>query len=88
MILMATLISITFVITTLYLTFEEETDFDSIAIFFYAIYPILDGLILAPSIIAVSLFFKCQVSFLWTLVLYATFSDILADTLYMIFAVE
>lgn len=88
MILIASLISISFVILILYLTFQGETDLDDLTVYLYAIYPILDGLILAPSIIAVSLFFKGQVSFLWTLVMFATFSDILADTLYIIFAVD
>lgn len=88
MILVAILTSIVFVIPTLYLTFEGEEELDALTISLYAIYPILDGLILAPSIIAVILFFRGQVNFLWILVLLATLSDILADTLYIIFAVE
>lgn len=88
MVLAAILVSVVFVIPTLYFTFEGEEELDSLTVFLYAIYPILDGLILAPSIIAVILFFRGQVNFLWTLVLLATLSDILADTLYIIFAVE
>lgn len=88
MILVAVLTSIVFVIPTLYLTFEGGEELDTLTISLYAIYPILDGLILAPSIIAVMLFFKGQVNFFWTLVLLATLSDIIADTLYMIFAIE
>jgi len=88
MILTAILSSILFIIPTLYLTFEGEEEIDTLTISLYAIYPILDGLILAPSIIAVILFFKGQVNFLWTLVLLAILSDILANTLYLIFAVE
>lgn len=87
MVIIAFAISIMFVIPTLFLTLEEE-GLDSLTMFFYAIYPILDGLILGPSIIAVMLFFRGQVNFLWTLVLIATLSDIAADTSYMIFAVE
>ena len=72
MILVAILVSTTLVIPTIYLTFEGEEELDDLTIFLYAIYPILDGIILAPSIIAVMLFFRGQVNFLWTLILYAT----------------
>lgn len=88
MILAAILVSITFVLPTLYLTFEGEEELDSLTMFFYAIYPILGGLILTPSIIAVILFFRGEVNFLWILVLVATLSDILADTLYIVFALD
>ena len=88
MILVAILVSTTLVIPTLYITFEGEGELDNLTIFLYAIYPILDGIILVPSIIAVMLFFRGQVNFLWTLILYATISLVLADTLYLIFAVE
>ena len=88
MILVSVLISIAFVVPTIYFTFEGEGELDSLTIFLYAIYPILDGLVLVPSIIAVTLFFKGQVNFLWTLVLFATLADILGDTLYLILAVE
>ncbi len=77
MILVAILVSTTFVIPTLYLTFEGGEELDNLTAFLYTIYPILDGIILAPSIIAVILFFRGQVNFLWTLVLLATLSDIL-----------
>ena len=88
MILVAILTSTILVVPTIYLTFEGEEELDDLTIFLYAIYPILDGVILAPSIIAVMLFFRGQVNFLWTLVLLATLLDILANTLYLIFAVE
>lgn len=88
MIMIAMLISIVVVAPTLYLTFEEESELDYLTVFLYAIYPILDGLILGPSIIAVMLFFRGEVNFLWTLVLLATISDVVGDTLYLIFSVE
>lgn len=88
MILASVLALFAFVIPMLYLTFEGEEDLDSLTIFLYAIYPILDGVILAPSIIAVILFFRGQVNFLWTLILIATLTIVLADTLYLVFAVE
>ena len=88
MILIAGLGSILFVMPSLYFILENNEETDSLTIFLYGIYPILDGLILAPAIIAVMLFFKGQVNFLWILVLIATLFDILGDTLYLIFAVE
>ncbi len=87
-VLLSTLISLSIVILTLYLTFENIEDLESLEIFFYGIYPILDGVILTPSIIAVILFFRGQVNFLWTLILFATLSDTLANSLYTIFAIE
>lgn len=88
MILVAILVSAAFVVPTLYFTFEGEEELDNLTIFLYAIYPILDGFVLVPSIIAVTLFFRGQVNFLWTLVLFATLADILGDTLYLILAVD
>jgi len=86
MILTGVLVSIMFVIPTLYLTFDnEELDQQTV---FYAIYPILDAVILIPSIIAVILFFRGEVNFLWTLILFGIISDVIADTLFLFLALE
>lgn len=88
MILAASLVSILFVIPTLYFTFNGEYQLDELTIFLYAIYPILDGVILIPSIIATFLFFRGQVNLLWSLILIATIFFIIADTSYLVFSVE
>jgi hypothetical protein len=87
-VLASVLTSIAVTIPTLYITFEGKGETDNLTMFLYAIYPILDGLIFAPTMIAVILFFRGQVNFLWTMILFATLSMILADTLYLVFAVE
>ena len=88
MVLAASLVSILFVIPTLYFTFNGEYQLDELTIFLYAIYPILDGVILIPSIIATVLFFRGQVNLLWSLILIATILFIIADTSYLVFSVE
>ncbi len=88
MILASSLVSILFIIPTLYFTFNEEYQLDKLTIFLYAIYPILDGVILIPSIIATFLFFRGQVNLLWSLILIATILFIIADTSYLVFSIE
>ena len=88
MILVSSLVSILFIIPSLYFTFNEEYQLDELTIFLYAIYPILDGVILIPSIIATFLFFRGQVNLLWSLILIATILFIIADTAYLVFSIE
>jgi len=88
MILISSLVSILFIIPSLYFTFNEEYQLDELTIFLYAIYPILDGVILIPSIIATFLFFRGQVNLLWSLILIATILFVIADTSYLVFSIE
>ncbi|MBI2643620.1 MAG: hypothetical protein HYW92_04925 [Nitrosarchaeum sp.] len=88
MILASSLVSILFVIPSLYFTFNEEYQLDELTIILYAIYPVLDGVILIPSIIATFLFFRGQVNLLWSLILIATILFVIADTSYLVFSIE
>lgn len=88
MILASSLVSVLVVIPTLYFTADTEYQLDEMTIFLYAIYPILDGVILIPSIIATVLFFRGQVNLLWSLILIATICFIIADTSYLVLSVE
>ena len=88
MIRASSLVSVLFIIPTLYLTFNGEQQLDDLTILLYAIYPILDGVILIPSIIATFLFFRGQVNLLWALILIGTILFIIADTAYIVFSVE
>jgi len=73
----------------LYFTFDIENEkLDGLTIFLYAIYPILDAIIIIPSIIAAILFFRGQVNLLWTAVLIGTILWVIADTSYLIFSVD
>lgn len=84
----ALLVSSLFVIPTLYFTFVDSGDLSEISLFIYAIYPILDTIILIPSLIAIILFFKGKINSLWVLVLLATVVDIVADTGFLLFDIE
>lgn len=88
MILASSLVSILFIIPSLYFTFNGEYQLDELTIFLYAIYPILDGVILIPSIIATFLFFRGQINLLWLLILIATILLVIADTSYLVFSIE
>ena len=79
----ASLISVIFVIPSLYFTIGIDDELSGIETAVYGFYPILSGIILVPSIIAVILFFRGKVNLLWTLVLLATFTTIAADTIYL-----
>ncbi len=77
------------VIPTLYLTFDVGDEvLSDIEIFLFAMYPILDSIILVPAIIAAVLFFRGQVNLLWTMVMFGTIFLVMADTSYLVFLVE
>ncbi len=80
MTLVAIGISILLLIPSLYvsLDFEEEPLF----LFIYGIYPVLDSMILAPSVIAVMMFLRGKVNLLWGLILFSIIFDVVSDTLY------
>ena len=80
MVLVALGISISILIPSLYLSldFEEEP----LLMFLYGIYPFLDSMILAPSVIAVMMFLRGKVNFLWGLILFSIIFDVVSDTLY------
>lgn len=88
-IMMALCVSLSLASPTLYLSlYYIEDEIDELTLFLYAIYPILDSIILVPSIIAVYLFFRGKVNLLWTLILIATLVDVAADTAYLITSVN
>ena len=84
----AIVISMIVLTSTLYITFEAETNLDLFEIIILASYPIGDGIILAPAIIGVILFFKGKVNFLWSLILIGIITVTLADTLFLLTQVE
>ena len=88
MILASSLFSLLVVIPSLYITFDSVGDVNGLTLFLYAIYPILDGIILIPSIVAVFLFFRGQVNLLWTVILFGVLLDVAADTAYLIFSLD
>ena len=88
MIVSASIASIIFIVPSLYLTIGIEDELSNLEKFVYGLYPILDGIVLVPSIIAVNLFFRGQVSLLWILVLLGTLVVVTADTIYLTIEIE
>ncbi|HSB50402.1 MAG TPA: hypothetical protein VLC72_03620, partial [Nitrosopumilaceae archaeon] len=70
MMLAASAVSIALVVPSLYISFDlEEEALEPIEIFIVAIYPILDGIVLAPALVGVILFLRGQVNLLWSLMM-------------------
>ena len=88
MILASSLFSLVVVFPSLYITFDSVRDVDAFTLFLYAIYPILDGIILIPAIVAVFLFFRGQVNLLWTMILFGILLNVIADTAYLFFSLD
>jgi len=84
MILAASAVSFALVIPSLYISFDlEEEALEPIEIFIVAIYPILDGIVLAPALIGVILFLRGQVNLLWSLMMIGLLCEVTGDTLYL-----
>lgn len=84
MMLAASAISIALVVPSLYISFDlEEEALEPIEIFIVAIYPILDGIVLAPALVGVILFLRGQVNLLWSLMMIGLLCEVTGDTLYL-----
>lgn len=84
MILAASVISMALVIPSLYISFDlEEGTLEPFEVFIVTIYPVLDGVVLAPALIGMILFFRGQVNLLWTLMIIGLLCDVTGDTLYL-----
>ncbi|AJM92916.1 hypothetical protein [Nitrosopumilus piranensis] len=88
MIVFASLMSLTFVAPSIYISLSGEAEIDVLTMFFYVVYPVLGGIIFVPSIITVFLFFGGKVSLLWIMILLATILDIGVDTLYLVTSLD
>lgn len=88
LIVVASLASMVFVIPSIYFTIGIEDELSPIETVLYGLYPILDGIILVPSIIAVVLFFRGQVNLLWIMLLLGTFTMFIADSVYLILEIN
>ena len=85
MILATTVISLALVLPSLYITFDlEEEELGAVDVIITALYPILDGIILAPAMIGVMLFFRGQVNLLWTLMMFGLVCHVVGDTFYLV----
>ena len=84
MILTSSFFSLLVVIPSLYYTFQTPDNISFLTLFLYAIYPILDGIILIPGIIGVFLFFRGKINLLWTMIFFGIILLVAGDTAYLI----
>ena len=83
LILSSSLIAIAVLIPNLYMTFQNNSpDETQTAIIVGMIYPISDAIILVPTIIGVTLFFRGAVNFLWTLLFIGFICEVIGDTVF------
>ncbi|MGI0026423.1 MAG: hypothetical protein ACREAD_01090 [Nitrosopumilaceae archaeon] len=88
LIVSTSLIAIAVLIPNLYLTFQNDSDETQIAVILGAIYPIADAIVLIPSAIGVTLFFRGKVNFLWSLLLIGFIIEVIADTAFQYFSLN
>ena len=77
---LATLISIVFLTPTFYTIYTYNPNASLSQVLWAGSYPILDAILLFPTVLGMILFFKGDVSLLWSLMLFAILLNIIADT--------
>jgi hypothetical protein len=87
-ILSTSLIAVTVLIPSLYMTIENNSDESKFAIVLGITYPVADVIILIPAMIGIFLFFRGEVNFLWTLLLIGILFEIIADTGFQYFTLN
>ena len=88
MILSTSLIAVSVLIPSLYMTIDNHSDESKFAIALGSIYPIADSIILVPAMIGIFLFFRGEVNFLWTLLLIGILFEVIADTGFQYFTLN
>jgi hypothetical protein len=88
MILLASLIAVSVLIPSLYMTIDNNSNENKFTIILGAIYPIADSIIIIPAMIGIFLFFRGEVNFLWTLLLIGIIFEVIADTGFQYFTLN
>lgn len=83
MIVLASLVVAAFLIPTLYTTYSYNNDASVMRLLDASIYPLADTAVLFPAVVGISLFFRGQVSFFWSLACLAIILNIIADSGFM-----
>lgn len=84
----AVIVSGLLLLPTLYIAFESASESHPFETALAASYPILDALIFCPAIIGLVLFFRGEVSFLWSLICTATILNVIADTSFLVLSID
>ena len=88
MIISASLIAVSVLIPNLYMTFDNNSNENKLTIALGATYPVADAIILVPALIGIFLFFRGEVSFLWTLLLVGILFEVIGDTGFQYFTLD
>lgn len=88
MIVITSMIAVAVLVPNLYMTLDNNSDESEFAIILGAIYPIADAIVLIPSMIGVTLFFRGKVNFLWSLLLIGMLVEVVADTAFQYFSLD
>ncbi|MGI0009782.1 MAG: hypothetical protein ACREAE_00085, partial [Nitrosopumilaceae archaeon] len=88
LVISAVTISGVLLIPTLYIASGPNSEISNFEVALASSYPILDALILCPAIIGVTLFFKGEVNFLWSLICAATILNVIADTGFLVLSID
>jgi len=83
MVIFATLLALSVLIPSLFVALHVGSSVSYFETILAGIYPVVDALVIIPSLIGIALFFKGQVNFMWTLVCIGIFSMFIADTVFL-----
>jgi len=83
MIAIAIFMSMSILIPSLYNSIGTDSDLERLEIAIGVAYPIADAFVIIPALIGVSLFFRGQVNFMWTLVCIGIICVFIGDTAFL-----
>ncbi|HSD04461.1 MAG TPA: hypothetical protein VLB45_01750, partial [Nitrosopumilaceae archaeon] len=81
-------ISIALLVPTFYTVYNANSEANEFEVALAASYPILDAIVLCPALIGVTLFFKGEVNFLWSLVCIGIVLNVVGDTGFLILSID
>lgn len=84
----ASLVAITFLVPTLYVTYSYNPDSSLSQMIWAGAYPLADTIVLLPAILGLMLFFKGNVNLFWSLACLAILMNIIADSGFLFLHVD
>ena len=82
------LIAMTLLVPSLYIASGQDSQISDFELALALSYPIADAIILIPALIGVTLFFRGEVNFLWSLICIAIILNVVADTGFLITSMD
>jgi len=73
------LVTVTLLIPTFTMAYQTNSSENGFEVALATSYPVLDAIVLCPALIGVTLFFKGEVNFLWSLICLAMVLNVIAD---------